>query len=170
MSRLAITAITVAAAIFLRSVFISVDEITTFLLQGFSGKRLLAFIDRDERQSGLHVARVGLLALLALALFYFLPTGIEWMLLQRFNPWVASILFGDLVGCAFLAFEMGLKKTAGFIYVTATVVEILLYVSNLVPGHWLIWVTDSLPAAVIIGCIWMRMKRPLLSLTVVQSV
>lgn len=175
MKKFAVNTIAFTVCIFLQSVFQIVDEIAAFCLYGFSRCEINSWIGNSRTSnspiddSGMGLAsqlpsarsramKVGLLMLLALVLFYVLPTGIEWLLQRRFNSWFVSILLGDLLGCIFLATQMGLRRTASLVYLAATVVEAVLFVTGLISLHWLLWITDVLPTAVIAFCIAARMN------------
>jgi hypothetical protein len=81
---------------------------------------------------------------------YALPTAVEFIATQHFNPWIASILPGDIVGCLCLAAIFKLRRTAVLLYLTLTVLEALFFQLDLVSAHALIWIVDLVPTLVLL--------------------
>jgi hypothetical protein len=76
---------------------------------------------------------------------YILPTVIELELITHTSVWVSCILFGNLIGCAFLSLGLGLRKTGVLLYGFLTVSEAWLYTAHILSPHVLVWFVDSSP-------------------------
>jgi len=81
----------------------------------------------------------------AFVLFYGVPNLIEWELLRFTSPWLASVAFGELLGCAFL-FVIGLRRTAVAIYFLASAFAAYLLWSHRVSPASMVWITGLTPA------------------------
>lgn len=160
MKRLAENVITFTAAILCQRLFDSIDEVAGFFAEGFSWKGMNSWLDSSSERtsSRLHVIKGGLLLLLAVLFAYLLPTGIEFLAAHKLNPWLASVLFGDALGCILLSLQMRLTRTAIMIYIFATSTEAILFAGHFISVNSLAWITDALPTAVILFCIFGRMR------------
>jgi len=83
--------------------------------------------------------------IVAFVLFYGVPNLIEWELLRYTSPWLASVAFGEFLGCAFL-FIIGLRRTAVAIYFLASAFAAYLLWSHRVSAASLVWITGLAPA------------------------
>jgi len=88
-------------------------------------------------------------SLLATAVVYAIPNLMELSLLSsRINPWLSCVLFADLVGCGIL-FLLGFRRLALAIYTGASLLEAFLLMTHKVPLHFLVWITNAIPAVVV---------------------
>lgn len=86
---------------------------------------------------------------ISMILFYLLPTLVEIVIAGVLGDSIASILWGDAVGCAFIA---ALHRKAGIgLYLLLAMVETALLSNDLVRPSTMVWLTDLLPAAVLAG-------------------
>ncbi len=80
------------------------------------------------------------------AAIYGIPTGVEFLLLRwNVSPWLASVVLGDLVGCAFL-YLFGFRALAVKIYVISVPVKAVLLWAG--AGRWMFFATDLVPAVI----------------------
>ncbi len=94
------------------------------------------------------------LTLFSAALFiYAVPTLLEFLAAHYFNPWLASILIGDFIGCAWLGGILKMHKTALLLYLLLASCKSILYVFQAIPVTTLFWITDVIPAVLIAGVI-----------------
>jgi hypothetical protein len=161
--------VTSIASLMLSIIFTIVDEIVACVTVSNTAKHSFGFYLKNPVGLSISLRKVLRFALIGTSIivsFYLLPTVVEWLLLQKANPWIALVVFGDLIGCAFLSLGLNLKRTAVLIYLFATTVEATLYAFHIVSIGWLIWITNLLPTMMILFCIAMRMKlqirRPVL--------
>jgi len=88
--------------------------------------------------------RAAVSAIFCLVLFYLVPTALEILLGAIWGPNV-YILFGDAVGCAFIA---ALNWRIGIgLYLVLTFTEKLLLQDGIVDPVLMPWLTDLVPAA-----------------------
>lgn len=85
----------------------------------------------------------------AAVLLYFLPTAFELVAMHHWNPWICSLLWGDLTGCAFLCFVLGKVKAGICLYCLLTVFEAGACWLHLMPLSVLPWFTDLVPTVVV---------------------
>ena len=98
------------------------------------------------------VVLVTLATALILVVFYVVPTLIELKLASRAGPFIAYVLVGDSIGCVAIPTLMKIRWRNGLaLYVALTTVETLLVESGIVPAQRLAWVTDLVPALVLVG-------------------
>lgn len=98
-----------------------------------------------------------ILFLVVLFFLYVLPTVLELLATKRFNPWLAVILPGDLIGCACLITVFRMPRTGVALYLLLTICEAALYGSKVVAARDLIWIVDLVPT-VIVACLIMRTR------------
>jgi len=84
---------------------------------------------------------------------YAVPTSLEFLAAQYFNPWLAGILLGDLIGCIWLVSVFKMRKTGVLLYVLLVTLKSCLCVTQLIPATTLFWMTDVIPAVVIVSMI-----------------
>jgi hypothetical protein len=95
-----------------------------------------------------------ILTLLSAAFFlYAVPTSLEFLAAQYFNPWLACILLGDLVGCVWLISIFKMRKTGLLLYVVLATLKTCMCVTQFIPSTTLFWITDAIPAVVIVSMI-----------------
>jgi hypothetical protein len=93
--------------------------------------------------------RNGLL-LLGTALFlYIMPNQFEFLALRHWNPWVSSVLPGDLLGCAVLCIAFRKVKAGVFLYCLLTTLEACALGLHIMPLSVLPWFTDLIPTLVV---------------------
>ena len=98
--------------------------------------------------------------LIAAAFFiYAVPTSLEFLAARYFNPWLACILLGDLIGCIWLVSVFKMPKTGVLLYVLLATLKTCLCVAQLIPSTTLFWITDLIPAVVIVSMIARASKR-----------
>jgi hypothetical protein len=91
-------------------------------------------------------------AFLSVASFiYAVPTSLEFLANQYFNPWLAAIVFGDLLGCVWLAAIFKMRKTGLLLYLLLVVCKCCLCMLEVIPASTLFWITDLVPAVVVAG-------------------
>lgn len=93
------------------------------------------------------------MVLLAVLLFYVLPTLLEIAVLQHASLWAFGILFGDLSGCIGIFVALKKKKLAVVLYLALTAVECWLYSAQILSAHSLVWLMDAVPTAIMAGAI-----------------
>ncbi len=115
--------------------------------------RLAGFLRRVDR-------RYAVLVFAAIALvLYMLPNLVELAAIGRVSPWVTSILFGDLMGCACLALVLRMPRTGVVLYLALALCEGWLYATGRLSPGTLAWVTDAVPTLVVAGRVaqlWFR--------------
>lgn len=95
-----------------------------------------------------------LLLLVAVCLvLYVLPTAFEFSVLPDWNPWFATILPGDLLGCLCLATVFRRFKMGVVLYGVLTIFESLIYVTGIAPVRLIPWFTDLLPTLAVAGIV-----------------
>ena len=115
---------------------------------------VLQYIDTPTRVPAIAQRLPLPLVSLTVALFlYALPTAVEWIVTRRTNPWVGSIILGDLVGCACLATIFRMPRTGVLLYVLLTGCEAFLYEFRLISATTLAWIVDIVPMLVVAGLI-----------------
>jgi len=105
------------------------------------------------------------MVLLAVLLFYVLPTLLEFLVLRHANLWAVGILLGDLSGCIGIFVALKKRKLAVILYLALTAVEFWLYSTQILSAHSLIWLMDAVPTAIMAGAI----LRPGTRLTRLQA-
>ncbi|MGC2161231.1 MAG: hypothetical protein WA634_04925 [Silvibacterium sp.] len=116
---------------------------------------------RSEKNKILNLLAV---ALSMVFLLYALPTVVEIAASRVVNPWVAMILPGDLIGCAWLIAGLKMRRTGMALYLALTFCEGCLYLSRIVPVGLLPWIADIVPtcvAVIIMARARMRTPTPL---------
>lgn len=109
-------------------------------------------IRRIFRQWSTLQVRDILIALVSVvSLLYVLPTVVELVAAHSLSPWLAIILPGDVVGCAWLIFGFKMQKTGLILYVLLTVCESCLYAFHVVSANALVWIVDLVPTLVVAG-------------------
>lgn len=98
-------------------------------------------------------SRMLLIFFLTVLLLYGLPTVIELLAARHFNPWLAIILPGDLVGCACLAILFRMHRAGSYLYLMLTLGESALYASRTLTADSLLWIVDFVPTLVVAGVI-----------------
>lgn len=98
-----------------------------------------------------------LLVVVAALVLYVLPTAFEFAALPEWSPWVATVLPGDLLGCACLIFIFRRVKAGIALYIGLTAFEALIYLTGLAPAHFIPWFTDLVPTIVVMT---MLLRRP----------
>lgn len=94
-------------------------------------------------------------SLLAAAGVYAIPNLMELSLLSsRITPWLSCVFFADLIGCGIL-FLLGFRRLALAIYAGASSAEAVLLLTHRIPLHWLVWVTNAIPA-IVVGAILLK--------------
>lgn len=81
--------------------------------------------------------------------FYFLPTAFEFVAMHHWNPWISSLLLGDLAGCAFLCVVLRKVKAGICLYCLLTVFEAGACWLRIMPLSVLPWFTDLVPTLVV---------------------
>ena len=90
-------------------------------------------------------------SLVAAAGVYAIPNLMELSLLSsRINPWLSCVLFADVAGCGIL-FLLGFRRLALTIYIASSLIEACLLMTHKVPLHFLVWITNAIPAVVVGG-------------------
>jgi hypothetical protein len=93
------------------------------------------------------------LLLLAVLLFYVLPTLLEFAVFRHASLWTLGILLGDLSGCIGIFVVLKKRKLAVFLYLALTVVECWLYSTQVLSAHSLIYLMDLVPTAIMASAI-----------------
>lgn len=92
------------------------------------------------------------LLLIAVALLlYVIPTAVEIVLSVEVGPWLASIILGDFVACAFIFAFFKMRRTGVILYLLLTISKIWLFSAHLIPASSLPWMTDAVPVLIVIG-------------------
>lgn len=99
----------------------------------------------------LDAPRATLLFLVMATIVYGFPTLIEFVLMGRVSPWVVSIVFGDMVGCACLAVVLRMPRTGVILYLALAVWEAWLFQTARITPSTLAWITDAVPTLVVGG-------------------
>jgi hypothetical protein len=103
--------------------------------------------------------------LLAIAFFlYVLPTAFEFSVLRSWNPWLATLLPGDLAGCACLILIFRKSRAGITLYFLLTTIEACLFWLQMAPLALLPWLTDLVPTLVVSGLV-LRSSGPSRKLT-----
>jgi hypothetical protein len=86
-------------------------------------------------------------SMLSVAFFiYAVPTTLEFFAARHFNPWISTILPGDVTGCLWLAAFFKMRRLGLLLYLVLTASESCLYAFDLVAAGSLVWITDLVPA------------------------
>jgi hypothetical protein len=93
---------------------------------------------------------VPLLLVLAILLLYGLPTVLEFALQRFTGPWLAGIILGDLTACICLFSLFKMRRTGVVLYLALTIAKISLYAAHAIPANVLLWITDSIPAFIVL--------------------
>jgi len=97
------------------------------------------------------VVLVTLATALILVVFYIVPTLLELKLAPRAGPFIAFVVVGDSIGCLAIPTLMKVRWRNGLaLYAALTAIETLLVGSGAVPAQRLAWVTDLVPALVLV--------------------
>lgn len=96
-------------------------------------------------------ARTTLRLIAVTFLFYVLPTVLEFEALRVWNPWIAIVLPGDLLGCVCLIAVFRKVKTGMAVYSLLTAMEGCLYSFHMTPLRAIPWIADLIPALMISG-------------------
>ena len=81
-----------------------------------------------------------------LVLLYLLPTLVERILLIHFGPWLACVVFGDLIGCVVLFTLFQMRALAVILYAACGLTDAFLIKRHLVSLSVITWITDLAPA------------------------
>jgi hypothetical protein len=90
---------------------------------------------------------VVVIPIMVIALFYVLPTLLEWKLLPNIGGFATIVLIGDFFPCAAIALVNW--KKAVVLYVALSGIEIAALHFGLVTSRQLIFFTDLIPTAII---------------------
>ncbi len=121
--------------------------------RGNVSSRFLEFVTR------LQMPYTPLFLLAVFVLLYAFPTALEVAAVRYAVPALAIVLFGDLVGCAWLATVLRAPVVAAVLYVSLTFCELWLHSSGAVRRVFLPWILDLVPALVVFGKItWIRVQ------------
>jgi len=101
--------------------------------------------------SGLAGLPIPLLVIAVAVLLYVIPTAIEIALSIEVGPWLASIILGDFVACAFIFAFFKMRRTGVILYLLLTISKIWLFSAHLIPASSLPWITDAVPVLIVIG-------------------
>jgi hypothetical protein len=93
-------------------------------------------------------------------LLYALPTAIEIVLLPHIGPWLTSIVFGDLVACACIFAVFRMRRTGLILYLLLMISKACLYSAHIIPANMLVWITDLIPALIVMAKIASLKFRP----------
>jgi hypothetical protein len=99
-----------------------------------------------------------LLLLAAAFALYLLPTVFEFAALRHWNPWISTVLPGDLAGCAFLCIVLRKVKAGICLYCLLTLIEACVYRLHIMPLSVLPWFTDLVPT-IVVSMIVLRSAR-----------
>lgn len=102
--------------------------------------------------NGIHARRTvrSVLLMAAAAVFlYVLPNQFEFMALRHWNPYVSSVLPGDMLGCAFLCIFFRKVKAGVSLYCALTAFEASFLGLHIMPLSVLPWFTDLVPTVVV---------------------
>ena len=81
-----------------------------------------------------------------LLLLYLVPTLVERILLIHFGPWLACVVFGDLIGCVVLFTLFRVRSLAVILYAACGLMDAFLIKRHLVSLDVMTWITDLAPA------------------------
>lgn len=83
-------------------------------------------------------------------LLYALPTLAELAFLRfQISPWLACVVFGDLLGCAVLFFA-GLRKIAVLVYAAAGAVESVFLLFKILSPESVVLMTNVAPTLAVV--------------------
>lgn len=91
------------------------------------------------------LGRAVLIFAAAAVLCYALPTLFEFEALRVLNPWLGTLLPGDLVGCAALGIFFRQPKAGALLYVVLSAIEACSYEFHWMPRAAMPWMTDVVP-------------------------
>ena len=100
---------------------------------------------RLDRHSLSGLWRRCLLVVLAALALYVLPTALEFAAMRHWNPWVSTVLPGDVAGCVCLGILFRRRKAAALLYCLLTIFEAGAYGLHIMPLDVLVWFTDLVP-------------------------
>ena len=107
--------------------------------------------------NGIRIQRVlrGTLLLMAAAVFlYIVPNQFEFMALRHWNPYISSVLPGDVLGCAFLCIVLRKVKAGISLYCALTAFEASFLGLHIMPVSVLPWFTDLVPTVVVAAMVF----------------
>lgn len=102
-------------------------------------------------QENLGALNQSLAFFVVILLLYALPTIVEFAAARRLNPWLAIILPGDVMGCAWLIVVFRMPWAGLLLYLFLTACEGCLYTFHLVPVNTLPWIVDLVPTLVVVA-------------------
>jgi hypothetical protein len=106
------------------------------------------YIDVYSSLMRLRIAvRAAAAAFTCLILFYLVPTLIEIALAAIVGPAVAGVIWGDAVGCTFIA--VWHRKAGIGLYLALACAEVVFLRTGFIRPSTLPWLTDLVPAAVL---------------------
>ena len=125
---------------------------------------MLAYVDPGAGRMGAprrrRVLVAALVALGIVASCYVVPTLIEAYLSPRVGPFVAYVVFGDLLGCAVIS-VMRWRLGVG-LYLGLTIAEGLWFQTRPGAVAELVWLSDLVPALVLVAMAWKAWTAALL--------
>jgi len=86
---------------------------------------------------------------MAVAVFYALPTLLEFAIIRHSNLWLAGILVGDLSGCIGIFVILKKRKLAVLLYLALTALEFWLYSTRILSAHTLVYLMDLVPTVIV---------------------
>lgn len=96
--------------------------------------------------------RYAVLVFAAIAVvLYVVPNLVEFAAMGHVSPWLMSIVFGDMMGCACLALVLRMPRTGVILYLVLALWESWLFATGRVSPATLAWVTDAVPTLVVAG-------------------
>jgi hypothetical protein len=84
-------------------------------------------------------------------ILYLLPTLIEIALSASVGPWLPAIVVGDFTACACVFAVFRMRKTGVTLYLLMIGLKLCLYVTQIVSASVLLWLTDLIPALIVMG-------------------
>jgi hypothetical protein len=88
------------------------------------------------------------LLILVLLLLFAFPTLCEYFFFRYPSLNYPCILFGDLIGCAFLFVFLHMRRTAVILYLLLSVFESYLLAARVVPTMDILWIMDVVPTLI----------------------
>ncbi|MGA2538164.1 MAG: hypothetical protein ABSF53_19290 [Terracidiphilus sp.] len=121
---------------------------------GFSARQSTDHaVRRWLRKLDIQALPAPLFLLIAVTVFYVLPTLLEFAILRHANLWLASILVGDLSGCIGIFVILEKRKLAVLLYLALTALEFWLYSTHIVSAVTLVYLMDLVPTVVMAGAV-----------------
>ena len=97
-----------------------------------------------------------ILAVILVLVLYALPTLLEYVAAQHWNPWLAVILPGDALGCAALIVFFKMRRTGPVLYLALTGIEGAFYLTHILSPPALLWIVDLIPTLIALSLVSSR--------------